>query len=242
MSKLERVIDEIEDYIDSCKFQTLSKTSIIVDKRFLDAKLGELRNLIPNEIKKYQTIINNKDAILDDAREKAHTLIDDAQKRRNELIDNSEVMQQAYQQANDVIKAAADQAQKLLDDAQTESNGMRQAAVAYTDTLLENVENTLQASINATNSNLKSLLIDYESYLETVKKNRIALGASDVISTVESEEEIEIKEDSHEASEKENEYTDKASLKTEDKELKLEVKPLKTTDEDDFDDMFDEMD
>ena len=95
MSKLERVIDEIEDYIDSCKFQTLSKTSIIVDKRFLDAKLGELRNLIPNEIKKYQTIINNKDAILDDAREKAHTLIDDAQKRRNELIDNSEVMQQA---------------------------------------------------------------------------------------------------------------------------------------------------
>ena len=175
MSKLEHVIDEIEDYIDTCKFQPLSKTAIIVDKKILDAKLRELRNLIPDELKKYQTIISNKDAILDDARQKAHTLIDDAQSRRNELINEHEVMRQAYEQANEVVTTAAKQASELLDNAQTEANGMKEAAVRYTDKLLEDVEKALQGSIDATNNHLKELLADLNTYNDTVKENRAAL-------------------------------------------------------------------
>ena len=67
MSKLEHIIDEIEDYLDGCKYQSFSKTGIIVDKKILDAKLRELRNLIPDEFKKYQTIVNNKETILQHA-------------------------------------------------------------------------------------------------------------------------------------------------------------------------------
>lgn len=175
MSKLEHVIDEIEDYIDTCKFQPLSKTAIIVDKKILDAKLRELRNLIPDELKKYQTIISNKDAILDDARQKAHTLIDDAQSRRNELINEHEVMRQAYEQANEVVTTAAKQASELLDSAQTEANGMKEAAVRYTDKLLGDVEQALQGSIDATNNHLKELLSELSAYNDTVKENRAAL-------------------------------------------------------------------
>ena len=175
MSKLEHVIDEIEDYIDTCKFQPLSKSAIIVDKKILDAKLRELRNLIPDELKKYQTIISNKDAILDDARQKAHTLIDDAQSRRNELINEHEVMRQAYEQANEVVTTAAKQASELLDNAQTEANGMKEAAVRYTDKLLEDVEQALQGSIDATNHHLKELLSELSTYNDTVKENRAAL-------------------------------------------------------------------
>ena len=175
MSKLEHVIDEIEDYIDTCKFQPLSKTAIIVDKKILDAKLRELRNLIPDELKKYQTIISNKDAILNDARQKAHTLIDDAQSRRNELINEHEVMRQAYEQANEVVTTAAKQASELLDNAQTEANGMKEAAVRYTDKLLKDVEQALQGSIDATNRHLKELLDELNTYHDTVKENRAAL-------------------------------------------------------------------
>ncbi|MBR0090444.1 MAG: ATPase [Lachnospiraceae bacterium] len=180
MSKLEHVIDEIEDYLDGCKFQPLSKSSIIVDKKILDGKLRELRNLIPDEIKKYQTIISNKDAILDDARQKAHTLIDDAQARRNELINEHEVMKQAYEQAGEVINSAAEQARGILDEAQTESNGMKEAAVRYTDSLLENVERTLQASIDTTNTHLKELLEDFTTFRDTVRENRAALVMPEV--------------------------------------------------------------
>ena len=188
MSKLEHVIDEIEDYLDGCKFQPLSKSSIIVDKKILDGKLRELRNLIPDEIKKYQAILNNKDAILDDARQKAHTLIDDAQTRRNELINEHEVMRQAYEQAGEVINSAAEQARGILDDAQTESNGMKEAAVRYTDSLLENVEKTLQASIDTTNDHLKGLLDDFTSFRDTVKQNRSALTPPQAVPREEKED------------------------------------------------------
>ena len=75
-SKIEQLIDEIEDYINSCKYQTLSKTNIIVNKDEIDELLRELRMKTPDEIKRYQKIISNKEAILEDARTKAQALID----------------------------------------------------------------------------------------------------------------------------------------------------------------------
>ena len=35
-SRIEQIIDEIEEYIDSCKFQPLSTTKIIVNKDQID--------------------------------------------------------------------------------------------------------------------------------------------------------------------------------------------------------------
>ena len=63
MSRIEQLINEIEEYIDSCKFQPLSTTKIIVNKEELDELLVELRLRIPDEIKQYQKIISNQDAI-----------------------------------------------------------------------------------------------------------------------------------------------------------------------------------
>ena len=74
-SRIEQLIDEIEDYIDGCKYQPLSKTNIIVNKEEIDELLRELRMKTPDEIKRYQKIIANKEAILNDARSKAEALI-----------------------------------------------------------------------------------------------------------------------------------------------------------------------
>ena len=53
MSRIEQIITEIEDYIDSCKFQPLSNTKILVNKEEIEELLVELRLRIPEEIKKY---------------------------------------------------------------------------------------------------------------------------------------------------------------------------------------------
>ena len=63
MSRIEQVISDIEAYLDDCKFQPFSNTKIIVDKDQLEDMLAELRLKTPEEIKKYQKIINNKEAI-----------------------------------------------------------------------------------------------------------------------------------------------------------------------------------
>ena len=51
-SRIEQLIDEIEDYIDGCKYQPLSKTNIIVNKEEIDELLRELRMKTPDEIKR----------------------------------------------------------------------------------------------------------------------------------------------------------------------------------------------
>ena len=85
-SRIEQIIEEIEEYIDSCKFQPLSTTKIIVNKDQMDELLRELRMKTPDEIKRYQKIIANKDAILADAQAKAESMIQEAQITTKELV------------------------------------------------------------------------------------------------------------------------------------------------------------
>ncbi|MGX8728416.1 MAG: ATPase, partial [Lachnospiraceae bacterium] len=105
-SRIEQIIDEIEEYIDNCKFQPLSTTKIVVNKEEIEELLRELRLKTPEEIKRYQKIISNKDAILADAQSKADGIIANAEARAKELVSQHEVMQQAYAQANETISRA----------------------------------------------------------------------------------------------------------------------------------------
>ena len=174
-SKIEQLIDEIEEFIDGCKYKALSNTHIIVDKEQLDEMLRELRVKTPEEIKRYQKIINNKEAILADAREKAATLINEATVHTNELINEHEIMQQAYAQANEVVTLATNQAQEILDNATIEANTMRDAAMRYTDDMLANVENIIAQSMEGTAFKYEQLMSGLNQCYETVKANRAEL-------------------------------------------------------------------
>ena len=114
-SRIEQLIDEIDEFIEGCKFQPLSATKIVVNKEEMEEYLRELRLKTPDEIKRYQKIISNKDAILEDAQTKADALIADAQTKAQELVTQHEIMQKAYAQANETINAANKQAQEILD-------------------------------------------------------------------------------------------------------------------------------
>ena len=87
-SKMEQIIEEIEEYIEGCKYQPLSNTKIIVNKEELEELIAELRSKTPEEIKRYQKIISNKEAILADAQAKADQIIAQAQFRRRSLSVN----------------------------------------------------------------------------------------------------------------------------------------------------------
>ena len=85
-SRIEQIIEEIEEYVEGCRYQPLSTTKIVVNKEELQELLRELRLKTPDEIKRYQKIIGNKDAILADAQEKADGIIADANAEAQRLI------------------------------------------------------------------------------------------------------------------------------------------------------------
>lgn len=178
-SRIEQLIDEIEEYIDNCKYQALSNTKIIVNKEEIDELLRELRMKTPDEIKRYQKIISNKEAILNDAREKAEALINEATIHTNELINEHEIMQQAYAQANEVVSLATRQAQEILDNATIEANSMKAAAMQYTDDILGNVENIISHSVEAAATHYEKLVTSLNGCNDIVKANRSELSPTD---------------------------------------------------------------
>lgn len=175
-SRIEQLIDEIEEYIDGCKYQPLSNSKIIVNKEEIDELLRELRMKTPDEIKRYQKIISNKEAILNDARSKAEALINEATIHTNELINEHEIMQQAYAQANEVVTLATRQAQEILDNATIEANNVRQAAMQYTDDILAQLENIIDHSIATASGHYDAMIKSLNSCNDIVRANRAELN------------------------------------------------------------------
>ena len=174
-SRIEQLIDEIEEYIDGCKPQAFSSTKIIVNKDEIDELLRELRMKTPDEIKRYQKIISNKEAILNDARAKAEALINEATIHTNELINEHEIMQQAYAQANEVVTMATRQAQDILDNATMEANAVRMSAMQYMDDMLANLEGIISAASQSAVTNYDSLIGSLNHYNDIIQSNRAEL-------------------------------------------------------------------
>ena len=179
MSKIEQIITEIEEYIDSCKFQPLSSTKIIVMKEEIDELLAELRLKTPDEIKKYQKIISNKDAILNDARERAEAMIAEATAHITELVSEHEIMQQAYKQANEVVQQATNQGQLILDNATDEANTIRMGVMQYTDETLANLQGILTNGMNNFQDKYEVLMRSLNTSLEVVIENRKELSGTE---------------------------------------------------------------
>ena len=174
-SRIEQIIEEIEEYIDSCKFQPLSTTKIIVNKDQMDELLRELRMKTPDEIKRYQKIIANKDAILADAQAKADSLLEEAQVHTNELVSEHEIMQQAYAQANEIVTAATEQAQQILDNATRDANDIRIGAIQYTDDLLANAESIIGHTLDSYTTKYDGLVNSLQECYDMVHNNRAEL-------------------------------------------------------------------
>ena len=95
-SRIEQIIEEIEEYIDGCKPQTFSSSKIIVNREEMEELLNELRIKTPEEIKRYQKIISNKEAILADAQAKADAIIAQAQVKTDELAHKQQISQTTH--------------------------------------------------------------------------------------------------------------------------------------------------
>ena len=174
-SKIEQLIDDIESYLENCKFVAFSNSKIIVNKDELDEYLRELRMNTPEEIKRYQRIISNKEAILNDAHDKANALISEATARTTKLISEHEIMQQAYAQANEVVTSATYQAQQILDTATYEANSVKAAAMQYMDDILNYLENIIVSSVNTATANYDTLIGGLNQYRDIIQSNRAEL-------------------------------------------------------------------
>lgn len=188
MSRIEQLIDEIEAYIDSCKSQAFNSRKIIVDKDEMDDLLAELRHRTPEEIKRYQKIISNQEAILSNAKGQAEAMLAEATKQTNELINEHEIIQKAYARASEIIEQANAQAQQIVDRAAEEANGMREGSIHYADEMLRSLQTIIRHSMETAENKHSAMMASLQSNYDIITSNRQDLAPEEIMQTVNGEE------------------------------------------------------
>ncbi len=175
VSKIEQIIDEIEELIDSCKYAAFSSTKILVDKEEIDELLHELKSHTPDEIMRCQKIISNKEAIMEDATSRADAIVKEAQAFSDQMVSQHEIMQQAYAQAGEIVNEAKMQAEEILTGANIQAQNIQSSAMQYTDDSLSDIQQILMASIRETQEKNNNLVNSLSEILNIVNSNRAEL-------------------------------------------------------------------
>lgn len=178
-SKIEDSIAEIKEYIENCKNVPLAPGKIMVNREEIEELIDELAQNAPEEIKQLRKIVANSEAILNDAKAKAEALINDATIQTNQLLSENEIMLQAYQQADEVVAVATQQAQAIVDNATEEANQLREAAYAYMDDMMANMENIFEAAMQVNENKFQEMQGSMEHFYNIVKTNRAELHGND---------------------------------------------------------------
>ncbi len=171
-SRIEQLIEDIYEFVESCRMQPLSTTKVIVPKDELYDLLDELRLRTPDEIKRYQKIIANRDAIIADAEEKAAVIIAEAGEKARSLVNEHEIMQLAYDQANEMVSKASADAERILTDANRDADQIRTGAFVYTEEMLSDLENILANAYDSTKAKYENLLNAIRGNLDIVINNK----------------------------------------------------------------------
>ena len=178
-SRIEELIEDIYEFIEDCKMQAFSSTKVVVPKDELYDLLDELRLRTPDEIKRYQKMIANKDAILADAEQKANAMLQEAQDKMDALVSENEIMQQAYVQADQVVQQAYAQADQIIASAQNDADQIRTGAISYTSDMLSGLENIMDKAYSDCKTRYESLLSSMKENMEIVRANHRELAEDD---------------------------------------------------------------
>lgn len=180
MSKkgIEDLINEIEIFVDSCKFQPLSSTKIVVPKEELMSMLKELRMKMPSEIERCQKIMRNKDAILSDAKVQAEQIISDASLEAGSLVNEHEIAQLAQIRAQEILAQTDVDASNILGQANADAENIRMGAMQYTQETLLSVENLLHETLVEETNKYNSLLDVLQGSYQEVSANRVEIENS----------------------------------------------------------------
>lgn len=190
-SRIEELIEDIYEFIEDCKMQAFSSTKVVVPKDELYDLLDELRLRTPDEIKRYQKMIANKDAILADAEQKANAMLQEAQEKMDELVSENEIMQQAYVQADQVVQQAYAQAEQIIASAENDANQIRTGAISYTADMLSGLENIMDKAYSDCKSKYENLMHSMKENMEIVRANHSELTGDDMQEQTQSKAEQE---------------------------------------------------
>ena len=174
---VEDMINEIEMFIDSCKFQAFSSDRIIVPKSELEAMLNELRLKLPSEMERSKKIMRNKEGILTDARTRAESIVTEASNEARRLVDESEIVTLANLQAEEILRQANADRNAIIEQANSEAMEIRLGMMEYTTSMLDDIEKYVHQTMEVEKMNYENLIASLQSNADVIEANRREIEA-----------------------------------------------------------------
>lgn len=134
---LEQILGYMEDVLDGAKQMPFSAGRISLDGEQMRELITAARAAIPDEIKKANSILDDRAAIIAGAKKEAESLVRRAEERAKVLVSNDEITKQARQQGIDIINQA-----------QTTSKMLKNSAYEYIEEILAESEKGLSDALN----------------------------------------------------------------------------------------------
>lgn len=171
-SKIEQLIDDIFEFVESSKSPFTNQNKVTLHKDELYDMLDELKMRTPEEIKKYQKIIANRDKIIDDAQNNADIIIEQANNHAAAIVDESVMVHQANERAEEIIAAANNEANLIVSRANEEAMQIRVGAIQYTNDLLSNAESIIQNAYKNTKARYDLVFEALKEDLDVITANK----------------------------------------------------------------------
>ena len=140
-----QMIDRLEELLNESRPLPFTHNVIVDEDRMLDL-IDQMRVSIPEEVKKAQQLLAQRDRLIAQAQEEANRTVNLARDRSNELVERDQVVQTAYTQAEQ-IKAQA----------YADGEVIRREADEYVLETLRNLEMEMERAINQVRNGIRAL-------------------------------------------------------------------------------------
>lgn len=190
ISNLETIIDNIEQMIDNVRPDNRGR--IMLPKDTLRQLIGELKNSIPDEIKRYnektRELELSKNRELEQARHNAERIMNEANEMKDKMLNESEQVKLAEQRARDVIEDAARRANEMIANAELNARQVYENSIKeYDDSLvymINFIQNLGTEVSGILNNDLQSLSNKLNEVMNTRNELQNNLARSNVETNV----------------------------------------------------------
>ena len=111
-----QLIDRLEELFNESKAIPLTRNVMVDEDRMLDI-IDQMRIAIPEEVKKAQQLLGQRDRVLAQAQEEANRTLEIARQKSDQLVGKDTVMQEAQRRADQILVQARAEAEGIRADA-----------------------------------------------------------------------------------------------------------------------------
>jgi cell division septum initiation protein DivIVA len=141
-------IDELTHVIESARSMPMS-ASCIVHRGEVLGLIDELRDLLPDEVSHARTLLEDRDAVLEEGHREGQRIIDEAYAERARLVAEAEIVAQAREEAERLRTEVTHESERLRAETAEETARMREEVDEYVDARLASFEVTLDKTLTA---------------------------------------------------------------------------------------------